>query len=187
MYLYNRMAAFKKGCPLYHRDVEKTDRQDDNAAIRTHSGSYIAYLAKYHPEKLGQIFYLFVDGELVDAYQNRKISHLERIKMVLRAKFFHQMWKRFLKAAGYTEDRHYVSHQFGDILNILIDGLISLVIIYRDHMGGRRRNLPTSSLAPFHRGVRACFWRMSKADQRFHLPRLYLHNPEVDDPDSHGR
>ena len=25
MYLYNRIAAFEKGCPLYHRDVEKTD------------------------------------------------------------------------------------------------------------------------------------------------------------------
>ena len=44
MYLYNRMVAFEKGCPLYHSDVEKTDRQDDNAAICTHSGSYIAYL-----------------------------------------------------------------------------------------------------------------------------------------------
>ena len=52
MYLYNRMAAFEKGCPLYHRDVEKTDRQDDNAAIRTHSGSYITYLAKHHSDKL---------------------------------------------------------------------------------------------------------------------------------------
>ena len=136
MYLYNRMAAFENGCPLYHRDVEKTDRQDDNAAIRTHSGSYIAYLAKYHPEKLGQIFYLFINGELIDAYQNRKIPHIERIKMVLRAKFFYEMWKKFLKSAGYAEDRHYVSHQFGDIIDILVDGLIGLVIIYRDHMGG---------------------------------------------------
>ena len=135
MYLYNRMAAFEKGCPLYHRDVEKTDRQDDNAAIRTHSGSYIAYLAKHHSHKLGQILYLFVNGELIDAYQNRTIPHTERIKMVLRAKFFHQMWKKFLKTAGYAEDRHYVSHQFGDIVDILIDGLISLVIIYRDMDG----------------------------------------------------
>jgi hypothetical protein len=136
MYLYNRMAAFENGCPLYHRDVKKTDRQDDNAAIRTHSGSYIAYLTEFHPEKLGQIIYLFINGELIDAYQNRKIPHTERIKMVLRAKFFHQMWKKFLKTAGYAEDRHYVSHQFADIIDILIDGLIGLIIIYRDHMDG---------------------------------------------------
>ena len=109
MYMYNRTAAFEKGCPLYHRDVKKTDRQDDNAAIRTHSGSYIAYLTKFHPDKLGQIIYLFINGELIDAYQNRKIPHTERIKMVLRAKFFYQMWKKFLKSAGYAEDKHYVS------------------------------------------------------------------------------
>lgn len=136
MYLYNRMAAFEKGCPLYHHDVEKTDRQDDNAAIRTHSRSYIAFLEKYHREKLGQISYLFNNGELIDAYQNRKIPHIEHIKMVLRAKFFYQMWKKFLQTAGYAEDRHYVSHQFGDIIDILVDGLIGLVIIYRDHMDG---------------------------------------------------
>jgi hypothetical protein len=56
--------------------------------------------------------------------------------MVLRVKFFHQMWRKFLKTAGYAEDRHYVSHQFGDIIDILVDGLIGLVIIYRDHMDG---------------------------------------------------
>ena len=128
MYLYNRMAAFEKGCPLYHHDVEKTDWQDDNAAICTHSGLYIAYLAKHYPHKLGQIIYLFVNGELIDAYQNRKIPHSKHIKMVLRVKF--------LKTAGYVEDWHYVSHQFGDIIDILVDGLIGLVIIYRDHMDG---------------------------------------------------
>ena len=37
MYQYVRQAAFEAGRPLYHRDVKKTDRQDDNAAIRIHS------------------------------------------------------------------------------------------------------------------------------------------------------
>ena len=46
------------------------------------------------------------------------------------------MWKKFLKTAGYAEDRHYTSHQFADIINILVDGLIGLVIVYRDHMDG---------------------------------------------------
>ena len=136
MFQYARQVAFESGSPLYHRDVEKLDRQDDNAAIRVHSGSHIAYLAKNHPQLLGHIIYLFINGELIDAYQNRNIPHLERIKMVLRAKFFYQMWRSFLKAAGYAEDRHFVSHQFADIIDILIDGLISLVIIYRDHMDG---------------------------------------------------
>jgi len=80
----------REGCPLYHHDVEKTDQQDDNAAIRTHSGSYIAYLAKYHPEKLGQIFYLLNNGELIDAYQIGNTSHRTH-QDGLRAKFFYKM------------------------------------------------------------------------------------------------
>lgn len=104
MFQYARQVAFESGSPLYHRDVEKLDRQDDNAAIRVHSGSHITYLAKNHPQLLGHIIYLFINGELIDAYQNRNIPHLERIKMVLREKFFYQMWRSFLKAAGYAED-----------------------------------------------------------------------------------
>jgi hypothetical protein len=136
MYQYARQAAFEAGSPLYHRDVEKTDRQDDNAAIRIHSGAHIGWLAKHHPELLGQLVYLFINGELIDAYQNRKIPHIERIKMVLRTKFFYEMWKAFLKKAGYAESRHFVSREFEDIIGILIDGLISLVVVYRDHMDG---------------------------------------------------
>jgi len=115
--------------------VEKTDRQDDNAATRITSSGAVAYIAKYHPDRLGFVIYLFIFGELVDAYQNRKISHLERIKMALRARFFCEMWRSFLHAAGYSESRHYISREFSDIMQTLVDGLISLVIVYRDHLG----------------------------------------------------
>jgi len=96
MYAYARDLAFGPDSPLYHRDVEKTDRQDDNAATRITTSGAIAYIAKYHPDRLGFIIYLFIFGELVDAYQNRKIPHLERIKMALRAKFFCEMCRSFL-------------------------------------------------------------------------------------------
>jgi hypothetical protein len=33
MFQYARQVVFESGSPLYHRDVEKVDRQDDNAAI----------------------------------------------------------------------------------------------------------------------------------------------------------
>jgi hypothetical protein len=135
MYAYARDLAFGTDSPLYHRDVEKTDRQDDNAATRITSSGAVVYIAKYHPDRLGFIIYLFIFGELVDAYQNRKISHLERIKMALRARFFCEMWRSFLRAAGYSESRHYISREFSDIMQTLVDGLISLVIVYRDHLG----------------------------------------------------
>jgi hypothetical protein len=89
-----------------------------------------------HPHLLGHIIYLLINSELIDAYQNRKILHLEHIKMVLSAKFFYQMWRSFLKAAKYAKDRHFVSHQFTNIINTLVDDLISLIIIYWDHMDG---------------------------------------------------
>ena len=135
MYSYARDLAFGPGSPLYHRDVEKTDRQDDSAALRLSSASTMVYLTKQHPDRLGVVAYLFTFGELIDAYQNRRISHRERIKMVLRARFFIDMWRSFLKRAGYPAGIFYISREFDDISNILVEGLIALVIIHRDHLG----------------------------------------------------
>jgi hypothetical protein len=140
MYSYVRDMAFSDlpGCPLYHRDVEKLDRQDDNAATRLFSAVALDFVTKQFPDRLGLVVYLFVMGEVVDAYQSRVISHLERIKMVLRCRYFLRLWKRFLNAAGYAESRHYISREADDILDTLIDGLIGLVYVYRDHLAGER-------------------------------------------------
>ncbi|OJT13578.1 hypothetical protein TRAPUB_9877, partial [Trametes pubescens] len=131
--LYN--ITFSPGSPLYHRDVVKLDRQDDNAATRLYASATLDHIIKTHPEYIGLIVYLFVFGELVDAYQNRAISHLERIKMVLRAKFFIQLWRCYLEKAGYPVNRYCISREALDICTILVDGLIALVIVHRDHMG----------------------------------------------------
>lgn len=56
--------------PLFKRDVEKLDRQDDNAAARLFSANVLKFLANKHPDHAGKIVYLFIFGELVDAYQN---------------------------------------------------------------------------------------------------------------------
>jgi len=71
IYRHIEELAFEAGTPLYHRDVHKLDRQDDNAAVRLFSAAVIEFLAKQHPDYLGEIIYLFVFGELIDAYQNR--------------------------------------------------------------------------------------------------------------------
>jgi hypothetical protein len=140
MYSYVRDMAFTalSGCPLYHRDVEKLDRQDDNAATRLFSAAALNFVVNQFPDRLGLIVYLFVMGEVVDAYQSRTIAHLERVKMVLRCRYFLRLWKRFLGAAHYAESRYYISREADDILNTLVDGLIGLVYIYRDHLGERR-------------------------------------------------
>ncbi|KAI0318142.1 hypothetical protein OF83DRAFT_1083107 [Amylostereum chailletii] len=78
------LASGSKGVPpLYHRDVEKVDQQDDNAATRLFSSASLEYLSKHFPEKLGQIVYLFIFGKLTDSFQSRTIGHLDRIKMAL--------------------------------------------------------------------------------------------------------
>lgn len=121
--------------PIYIRDVEKADRQDDNAATRLFSGATLEWLVKNHPEDLGLMMYLFICGELIDAYQNRFVTIVERAKMVLRAHFFIELWEKFLATAGYPKSRHYVSPQCADIARILIQGFFQVLIIYRDFSG----------------------------------------------------
>ena len=121
--------------PIYRRDVEKMDRQDDNAATRLFTAETLGFIAEYYPAWLGLIVFLFVMGEVVDAYQGRTLSHLERVKMALRCRYFLRLWKRFLRAAGYAE-KYCISRESQDIIEKLIDGLLALVYVYRDHLHG---------------------------------------------------
>ena len=134
--LYQRIRdmAFENGSPLYHRDVEKLDRQDDNAATRLFSADVLKYLSDHHPDYIGEIVYLFVFGELIDAYQNRNISHVEHLRMVLRARYFLNAWDIFLAHSGYTKAHYCLSWEAIDIAHIIIDGYISFVLVHHDHL-----------------------------------------------------
>ena len=129
-----RDMAFESGSPLYRRDVEKLDRQDDNAATRLFSADVLKYLSDHHPDYIGEITYLFVFGELIDAYQNRHISHVERLSMVMRARYFLDAWEIFLAHSGYTTAHYFLSREAVDIAHIIIEGYISLVLVHRDHL-----------------------------------------------------
>lgn len=144
MYSQVRDIAFSDypGSPLYRRDVEKMDRQDDNAATRLFSARMLDFIKKHHSDCIGLAVYLFVMGEAVDAYQSRTISHLERVRMVLRCRYFLRLWKRFLQAAGYNEAKYYISREADDILDKLIDGLLALIYVYRDNLRGEHPLLP---------------------------------------------
>ncbi|KAI0309338.1 hypothetical protein OF83DRAFT_1179744 [Amylostereum chailletii] len=121
--------------PLYHRDVEKLDRQDDNVATRLFSSASLEYLSQHFPEKRGQIIYLFVFGELADSYQNRSINHLDRLKMALRVRYFIDIWSKFLDKAKYEpKSKYFISREATDIVRMAVDGLIGLIIIHRDHL-----------------------------------------------------
>lgn len=133
MYSHIRDVAFQDG-PLYHHDVEKVDRQDDNAATRLFSADTLQWLMDHAEEDhIGVNAYLFVFGELIDAYQNRTMHHLERLILALRAYFFVEAWESFLEAAGYDKKKHFISHQACDITRRLMFGLVELVLVYRDY------------------------------------------------------
>ncbi|PSR74626.1 hypothetical protein PHLCEN_2v9692 [Hermanssonia centrifuga] len=152
LYRHIREIAFEEGSPLYHRDIEKLDRQDDNAAARLFSAATLQFIVARHPGYLGDIVFLFVFGELPDAYQNRTISHLERMKIILRAHYFVQMWQAFLRKAGYPESRYCLSREAIDITHFLTNGLFALVAIHRDHYTGDH----PFPLLPWFHGTEAC-------------------------------
>ena len=131
-----------EGSPLYARDVIKLDRQDDNAAVRLFSADTLQYLIDNHPQCVGEIIYLFVFGELIDAFQNRTISHAERLKLILRARYFLDSWEAYLAACGYRKDRYFISREAADILRILVEGFVALVVIHRDHLSSSTPLLP---------------------------------------------
>ena len=75
--------------PLHRCDVERLDRQDDCAAERLFSSATLRYAISHLGKPgLGLSVYLFICGDLVNAYQSRKISHSEHVIMILQAKFF---------------------------------------------------------------------------------------------------
>lgn len=110
-----RELASEPGSPLYQHDVEKLDHQDDNATSRLFSADVLKYLSDYHPDHVGEIIYLFIFGELVDAYQNHSISHQEHIKMVLWAWYFLDSWEAFLDHSSYKKAQYSLSREAVDI------------------------------------------------------------------------
>lgn len=69
--------AFEEGSPLYHRDVQNLDHQDDNAAAWLGTAETLQFLSDNHADRLGTIIFLFALMEVLDAYQNR---HIQRSK-----------------------------------------------------------------------------------------------------------
>ncbi|KAJ6608849.1 hypothetical protein B0H10DRAFT_2438833 [Mycena sp. CBHHK59/15] len=134
--------AMAPNSPMFRRDVERLDRQDDAAATRLFCATVLEFLSENHPEYIGEIVYLFVFGELVDSYQSRTISHMERIQLALRAHYFLDAWANYLEATSYKQSQYFLSREAVDIARYLIEGIISLVIVHRDHVPGGIPLLP---------------------------------------------
>jgi hypothetical protein len=131
---YHQLLEFAKHPlgPLFNRDVEKVDRQDDRAAARLFSAESLHFHVSYYPDQVGLSTYLFIMGELIDAWQNRNIRHVDRSRMVMRARYFLMGWRSHIVAhPDHTTDVQFISRESFDIFVTLCDSLISLIIVYR--------------------------------------------------------
>ncbi|KAF5391500.1 hypothetical protein D9757_002470 [Collybiopsis confluens] len=144
VYEYVRQVAHEDRSPIYIRDVERLDRQDDAAASRLFSADMLEYVCDTHPEHVLLIILLFVFGELIDAFQNRHITHHKRVRMVLRARYFIDQWETFLSISQYRKSRFCLSREALDIASILIEALIALIIIHRDY----QKSTTTTTISP---------------------------------------
>ncbi|KZP05037.1 hypothetical protein FIBSPDRAFT_903813 [Athelia psychrophila] len=84
LYTYLRDIAVATLGPLFRRDVGNVDKQDDRAASRTLSSATIGFIGQFFPQRRGLSVYLFVLGELVDAWQNCAIKACEHVFGILR-------------------------------------------------------------------------------------------------------
>ena len=134
---------------LQYCDIKKLDHQDDNAVICLFSVSVLKHVWDKHPNRVGLIVYLFVFGELIDAYQNCQITHHEHVKLALHAHYFLDSWLSFLAASGYSKTQYTISHEAINITHILIEGHLSLIVIHHDQF-------PGTPLLPWLHSMEAC-------------------------------
>lgn len=136
--------------PLFLRDVEKVDKQDDRAAARAFSANSLDFNMKEYPEQRALSVYLFTLGELYDAWQNRRISHHQRVKMVLRARYFLMAWRtHILSHPNYSTETQFISRESYDIFVNICDSLLRLIVIHRQYF-------PMYPLLPWLHSTEVC-------------------------------
>jgi hypothetical protein len=131
---YHQLLEFAKHPlgPLFTRDVEKVDRQDDRAAARLFSAESLHFHVTHYANQVGLSTYLFVMGELIDAWQNRNIHHVDRARMIMRARYFLMAWRSHIIAhPDHATNTHFISRESFDIFVTLCDSLLSLIVVYR--------------------------------------------------------
>ncbi|KAJ7040182.1 hypothetical protein C8F04DRAFT_1254358 [Mycena alexandri] len=92
---------------MHPRDWKNRDLMDDAAAACLSSADTLEQAAQDPTKNLGLFVYLFIFGDLIDAYQSRTMSHHERAKIAIRTRLSLQTWHLYLQKAGYSEARHF--------------------------------------------------------------------------------
>lgn len=121
------------GSALLTADVGSgLDRQDDRAAARVFSSKMLQFNLTKNPHQRALSLYLFILGELVDAWQNRRIGHCARAKMVMCARFFLMAWRSHIDAhPQHSVHINFISRESFSIFITLCDSLLALMIVHR--------------------------------------------------------
>ena len=79
---------------------------------------------------------LYAWGDFIDAFQNREMTHLERLPSIFQMLFFLDVWEIFLEKAGYSKHLYFISREANEIARNMINGFLALIYIYWDHCNG---------------------------------------------------
>ncbi|KAH9929219.1 uncharacterized protein B0H18DRAFT_874204 [Fomitopsis serialis] len=135
------------GSGLQRSDIKNVDKQDDGAARRLfHNVALTAMTYKgdentqyIKEEFLGLFVYLYVLGDLFDAWLCRRMSVKDRILAALRARSFLHIWRAHVLLLErhypdlYSTARSFISPASFKIFNRLCDTLILLVLAYAQY------------------------------------------------------
>ncbi|KAI0030097.1 hypothetical protein K488DRAFT_79810 [Vararia minispora EC-137] len=136
--------------PLFAHDVHRVDKQDDCAAARLFSANALSFHLCYHEDQPALSIYIFVLGELVDAWQNRRIRHVTRARMALRARFVLMAWHSHTERHPHHQTSiQFISRESFDIFLTLCDSLLQLIIVHR-------QVYPAHPLLPWLHSTEAC-------------------------------
>ncbi|KZV80253.1 hypothetical protein EXIGLDRAFT_630566, partial [Exidia glandulosa HHB12029] len=136
--LYRRLLEIAQHpkSPLFNRDIFNVEKQNDRAAARVFSAEFLQHLTTHAPEERGLALYLFFLGGLFDAWQSRKMGHLQRVLLALRCRYFIAAWRAHIEAnPDHKPSRNLISRESLNIFFTLCDTLIGLIVSYRDLHG----------------------------------------------------
>jgi hypothetical protein len=120
------------GSPLDYWDVLNCDKQDDGQTYQTMNWETLQASLQL-PQHNGLAIYLFLLGELTDAWLCPTLNHLDCIWLAWTCIFFLRFWHKTIsnKASPLTSiDRNGVSRQSYEIIHFLGTSLIDLIVAH---------------------------------------------------------
>ncbi|VDB97830.1 unnamed protein product [Peniophora sp. CBMAI 1063] len=133
----------EEGGPLLRHDVVKADKQSDNTAMACFSSTTARWMHANRPtETRATVVLLAILSGLVNAYESREITMMERVEAVLRAYYLMEIWKDFCVSMDYPRKHHLMSAQALDVARLLVNGLLQLIMIFCDDFDGKYPLLP---------------------------------------------